>query len=182
MAGDIIKEDAPYADFARRLRKLRTDAGLSRKDMAEKIGVVARTIINYENGTRIPYADTAVKMAQLFGISVDALLGMEDPEMEMARAEALDKMRNINGKKGADRLNYHLNAIGNEFAGGELSVDQMEEYVLEMQKMALLAQQKLRELHTNKRFQATVEAKAAQTAEAVKAIDQALCSLVSEKN
>ena len=34
-----IREDAPYRDFAERLTRLRTDAGLTRAQLGEKIGV-----------------------------------------------------------------------------------------------------------------------------------------------
>ena len=58
-----IREDAPYKEFAERLSKLRQDAGLTRAELGEKIGVAGRSIINYENGERIPYGDVCAKMA-----------------------------------------------------------------------------------------------------------------------
>ena len=42
-----IREDAPYKEFAERLTKLRTEAGLTRAQLGEKIGVAGRSIINY---------------------------------------------------------------------------------------------------------------------------------------
>ena len=80
-----IREDAPYKEFAERLTKLRTEAGLTRAQLGEKIGVAGRSIINYENGERIPYGDTCAKMAEVFGITTDELLGVENPEVEMER-------------------------------------------------------------------------------------------------
>ena len=82
-----IREDAPYKEFAERLAKLRQDAGLTRAELGEKIGVAGRSIINYENGERIPYGDVCARMAGVFGITTDELLGVENPELEMARAE-----------------------------------------------------------------------------------------------
>lgn len=82
-----IKEDAPYREFAERLTKLRTEAGLTRAQLGEKIGVAGRSIINHENGERIPYGDTCVKMAEVFGITTDELLGVENPELEMEKAK-----------------------------------------------------------------------------------------------
>ena len=88
-----IKDDAPYKDFAERLRKLRENAGLTRAQLGEKVGVSGRSIINYENGERIPFGDTCAKMAETFGITTDELLGVNNPQLEMAKAEALDSMR-----------------------------------------------------------------------------------------
>lgn len=174
-------KDVPYADFGDRLTQLRTEAGMTRQQLGEICGVAPSTMVNYERGLRIPYADTAVKMAQAFSLTVEELLGMENPQLEMAKAQALDSMRATNGVTGATRLERALTTVGSVLAGGELSQEQAEEYIFEMQKMAFQAQQRLREIHTNKRYQATVEAKAEETKEAVAALDEAIRSLPSDQ-
>ena len=50
---------------------------------------------------------------------------------------------------------------------------------MEMQKMALLAQQKLTERFTNRRYQKTVDEKAQKTESAVRAIDEAIVSMTN---
>ena len=171
-----IREDAPYKEFAERLAKLRADAGLTRAQLGEKVGVAGRSIINYENGERIPYGDTCAKLAAVFGITTDELLGVENPELAMAQEEAMDGMRSINGRKGAERLKRVYSEAAS-LAGGDLTDDQLMEFSMEMQKMALLAQQRLNERYTNKRYQDTVAAKAEKTDAAVKAIDEAVVAL-----
>lgn len=180
MANDIIKEDAPYADFAERLTKLRKEAGLTREELGKKCGVVGRTIINYENGSRIPFADTAVKMAAVFGITVEDLLGVENPELAMAQAQGLELMRQTKGRKSADRLQT-LYQEAAHLAGGDLTDDQLLEFSMEMTKAAQLAQMELTRRFTNKRYQNTVEEKERQTAESVAAIDAAIEELTSGK-
>ena len=118
-------------------------------------------------------------MADYFHISVHDLLGVEDPELAMAQAEALDQMRSINGKKGADRLNAVLQEA-EHLAGGELSEEQLIEYTMELNKMAMQAQQRLREIHTNRRYQSTVEAKAEETRENVARLNESIRTLSSE--
>lgn len=169
-------KEVPYAAFGARLMELRKNANMTRAELGEICGVAPSTIVNYERGTRIPYADTAVKMADYFHISVHDLLGVDNPEIAMAQAEALDQMQNINGKKGADRLSAVLAEAGH-LAGGDLSEEQLIEYTMELNKMAMQAQQRLRELHTNKRYQATVDAKAEETEKNVAALDEAIRSL-----
>lgn len=170
---------APYAEFGERLTKLRTDAGISRAELGKICGVAQSTIFNYEKGLRIPYADTAVKMADYFHISIHELLGVENPELAMAQAEGLDKMRAINGRKGEQRLQDVYKQAEN-LAGGDLTEDQLLEFSLQMNKMAMIAQQRLREMHTNKRYQDTVREKGEETNAAVKAYERAIDSLSSE--
>ena len=175
-----IHESAPYRKFAEKLIQLRTEAKLSRAELAEKLGISARSIINYENGERIPFGDVCGKMAQVFGITTDELLGVENPDLEMTKAQAMAAMKAINGLKGERRLQFHFDAIQSALAGGELDEYQMQEYALEMTKAAMFAQQRLREIHTNKRYQAAVETKAAETDEQIRAIDDAISSMSSE--
>jgi len=172
-------KEVPYAEFGNKLMELRKKAGMTRAELGEICGVAPSTIVNYERGTRIPYADTAVKMADHFHITMHELLGVENPELAMAQEEAMDQMRSINGKKGADRLKRVYSEAAS-LAGGDLSDDQLLEFSMEMQKMALLAQQRLTERYTNKKFRETVDRKAEQTAAAVKAIDSAISEMVDD--
>ena len=174
-----VNKEVPYAEFGERLMELRKKANMTRAELGEICGVAPSTIVNYERGTRIPYADTAVKMAQHFNLSVPELLGMEDPSLVMAQEEAMDQMRSINGKKGAERL-QRVYSEAASLAGGDLSDDQLLEFSMEMQKMALLAQQRLTERYSNKKFQGTVDRKAEQTAAAVEAIDNAISAMVDD--
>ena len=172
-------EKVPYAEFGERLVGLREEHGMTRKKLAELCGVAQSTVINYEKGTRIPYADTAVRMAQVFGMTVEELLGMDNLPLAMQQAEALDKMRSINGKKGEARL-QRLYGEAARLAEGDLPDDKLLELSMELQKAALLAQQKLTERFTNRTNQGAVERKAEKTAEAVKAINAAVALLTSE--
>ena len=175
----VANKEVPYAEFGERLMELRKKANMTRADLGEICGVAPSTIVNYERGTRIPYADTALKMADFFHITVHELLGVENPELAMAQAEALDQMRGVNGKKGADRLKAVLAEAGH-LAGGDLTEDQLVEYSMELAKLTMEAQQRLREIYSNKRYQGTVETKAEETKASVKAMDEAIGALTSE--
>ena len=172
-------KEVPYAEFGERLMELRKKANMTRAELGEICGVAPSTIVNYERGTRIPYADTAVKMADHFHITVHELLGVDNTELAMAQAEALDQMRSVNGKKGADRLMAVL-AEAEHLAGGDLTEAQLQEYSMELTKLTYEANQRLREIYSNKRYQETVEAKAEETRDSVKAIDAAIGALTSE--
>ena len=170
---------APYAEFGEKLMELRKKAKMTRAELGEICGVVSGTIVNYEKGTRIPYANTALRMADHFHITMHELLCVENPELAMAQAQALDQMRSIHGKKGADRLSVVLAEAGN-LAGDDLTDEQLLEFSLEMTKMAQLAQQRLTERYTNKRYQDTVERKAQQTEAIVRYLNEQIIELASK--
>lgn len=61
--------------FPERLRLLREKAGWTQEQLGGKINVADATINRYEKGLRKPDIDTLELLAELFGVSVDYLLG-----------------------------------------------------------------------------------------------------------
>ena len=62
--------------FASRLRQLRLDKNLRQEQVAKLIGVNQSAISTYENNTRQPSFDILVRLATLYRVSTDYLLGM----------------------------------------------------------------------------------------------------------
>lgn len=69
-------------DFAKKLKTLRELAGMSQKDLADKVGISTVMISQYENGKKMPGRDTLKKLAAVFGTSTSDLLG-DSQEDEM---------------------------------------------------------------------------------------------------
>ncbi len=65
------------------LKSLRKDAGLTQKELADKVGVTNSTISFYEQEERSPSVDMIIRLSKIFNVSVDYLLG-------------IDQKRNIN--------------------------------------------------------------------------------------
>lgn len=63
-------------DFGRRMRQLRKAKGLTQSQVAELVGGTKVMISSYELGTRFPPYSTLVKLARLYGVSTDYLLGV----------------------------------------------------------------------------------------------------------
>lgn len=64
------------SDFASNLKRLRLKAGLSRRELAEKIGGEQSMIYRYENGLRLaPAVQALVGLADALGVSLDELVG-----------------------------------------------------------------------------------------------------------
>lgn len=61
--------------FGRRLQSERVLAGKSRKDIAKYLGVSLASISYYETGVNYPTVESLLKLADLFEVSVDYLLG-----------------------------------------------------------------------------------------------------------
>ena len=60
-----------------KLRSLRIEKNLKQAQVAEKVGVNKSAISAYENDLRQPSYDVLVKLAKLYKVSVDYLLGMK---------------------------------------------------------------------------------------------------------
>jgi putative transcriptional regulator len=61
-----------------RLKEVRTAAGLTQLELAEKIGVSRKTINTVENGVFIPSTLLALKLARALGTTVEKLFGLAD--------------------------------------------------------------------------------------------------------
>lgn len=64
--------------FAKRLYELRKEKRLSIRSLAKKVGVSPTSIVRYENSECEPNFNNLEKMADLFGVSIDYLLGRVD--------------------------------------------------------------------------------------------------------
>ncbi len=71
-------------DFGEMLRKLRLDAGLTQKQLADRLGISKSTVSFYEQSIRYPSLDVLQDIARVFHISTSYLLG------ETNRSQFLD--------------------------------------------------------------------------------------------
>ncbi len=81
---------------------LRTAKNLSQGDLAEILDVSRQSVSKWETGASIPDLDKLIKMSDLFGVSLDALVREEIPENEQKTientpktAENSEKMQNV---------------------------------------------------------------------------------------
>jgi transcriptional regulator with XRE-family HTH domain len=61
--------------FGSRLKRYRTERGLTQSELAGLLGVSQETITNYERNGRFPRPRTLQAIARLFGVSLDGLVG-----------------------------------------------------------------------------------------------------------
>ncbi len=93
------------ATLGERLRALRESAGWTQIELATRLGVGNSTVSQYEGGHRVPDADTLVRLAQLFKVTLDHLLGNEEQPDPNVRA-ILRSMKGLTEVERQDVLDY----------------------------------------------------------------------------
>ena len=93
-------------NMGEKLKSLRIEKKLTQKQVADRIGLAISAVSSYESGTRYPSYDVLVKLARIFHVSTDYLLGMTDKrnidvtglsdnEIELV-SQLVDTLRNRN--------------------------------------------------------------------------------------
>ena len=75
-----------------KLSKIRDERGETQEHVAECVGITYVTLSRYENGQRMPKMNILARLADHYGVSVDELIGRDEPETkkEPATAGGLD--------------------------------------------------------------------------------------------
>ena len=64
-------------DFGNRLKQLRIDARLTQQELANQIGLTKSVVSYYELQERSPSPEILIKLAKIFHVSTDYLLGLD---------------------------------------------------------------------------------------------------------
>lgn len=65
-------------NMGNKLKNLRKQKRLTQKQVADRIGLAISAVSSYEAGTRYPSYDVLIKLARIYHVSTDYLLGMTD--------------------------------------------------------------------------------------------------------
>lgn len=65
-------------DIGTRIKDLRNARRMTQAEFVERINVTKSTVSAYENGTRFPSYDVLIRIARLFKVSTDNLLGYSE--------------------------------------------------------------------------------------------------------
>ena len=77
--------------MANNIQKYRKQCGYSQDELAGKLLVSRQTVSQWETGQTMPTTDNLLRLKDIFGVSVDALLGLEDEKEESAVPTPLEK-------------------------------------------------------------------------------------------
>lgn len=76
-------------ETANRLLEYRKKAGFSQEELAEKIGVSRQAVSKWERSEASPDTDNLVMLAELYGVSLDEMLGLKTAKTEESAEEVL---------------------------------------------------------------------------------------------
>lgn len=84
--------------------RLRTEKNMSQGDLADALGVSRQSVSKWENNIAVPELEKLMKMSQLFGISLDELVGGESPRDPQAPKTSVPPIAQIPTQKIAGTL------------------------------------------------------------------------------
>lgn len=79
-----------------RLRLLRIEKGMTQQDVADYLGISRGTISKYETGELEPNVDTLVKLANMYHVSLDYLVGKTNERVSLDNDKPSEFERRFN--------------------------------------------------------------------------------------
>ena len=64
----------------KRIKDLRIDHDMGKKELANKLDISERTLTRYESGISEPTISVLIKLSLLFNVSIDYIAGIKDEE------------------------------------------------------------------------------------------------------
>ena len=103
--------------LAKKIAALRGERRLSQGDLAERLDVSRQSVSKWETGQSVPELDKLIRLADLFGVSVDELVREGEPprpEAETGGAEPEPKLVYVErkGLRPAQILGIVLTVVG----------------------------------------------------------------------
>jgi transcriptional regulator with XRE-family HTH domain len=115
-----------------RLKECRVKAGYTQKYIALTVGVAMPTVSQWESGIKSPSVENLIRLADLYGVTVDHLLGRDTPgsrpaaaisapRVDPAEARLLAVYRSLNSQ-GKEYIRQQFAIAGQLYAGEPVSV------------------------------------------------------------
>ena len=100
--------------LGKRIVANRKRLGITQDRLAEQLGVTAQAVSKWENDQSCPDIATLPKLAEIFGITVDALLGVAQPKQEYVHeAEIVTESEDEDGGKANWNITWNAGRMGN---------------------------------------------------------------------
>jgi Predicted transcriptional regulators len=72
------------------IRKFRKEANMTQGELADRLGTTDQSVSRWENGSTYPDMELLPVLAELFGVTTDALLGIPEIEKEKKATDVID--------------------------------------------------------------------------------------------
>ncbi len=99
------------------IKDIRTRKNMTQADVANALGVSSVVYSRYETGARQPSTEVLIQMADIFGVTVDYLLGRQEIEnstLSSFEIQLIDASRNADERARQDALTVLLIHSQNE--------------------------------------------------------------------
>lgn len=125
-------------NIGERLLRLRKEKGLTQEEVGARLSLSPQSVSKWENGTSLPEIDTLGKLADLYGVSTDYLLGRDDAKERRSCSPTIVIHVEEGGKEEVNITLPYLLAkmflrkgmhLGTEKTDGILSAEQLDEAV-----------------------------------------------------
>jgi len=80
--------------IANNIKKLRTERGLSQKELGEALGISDRAVSKWENGLSKPSVENLFELSKIFNVSAD-FFGTDSAKINLTKAESVYGMESI---------------------------------------------------------------------------------------
>lgn len=78
------------------LKRYRKKCGYTQEEVAEKLHIVRQTLSKWEKGISVPDADFLVKLAQLYEVDINELLGFTDTKERLLKEDIIRELEKLN--------------------------------------------------------------------------------------
>ena len=86
-----------------RIRAARQAAGLSQEKLAERLGLTRQAVTKWETGQSAPSTENLLRLAEVLGVPVTALLDASAPEQQM-QADQIYALQKAQVRQGAAEI------------------------------------------------------------------------------
>ncbi|NLH92544.1 MAG: helix-turn-helix transcriptional regulator [Atopobium sp.] len=101
--------------FAKRIKKLRNDKGLTMEALGQQLGISKGRISMWENNGVVPRNDVLKLLSEFFGVSTDYLLGNDDMEGKRPQSPTLHAIQRGLNEMDEEQLNKAKNVLSSVF-------------------------------------------------------------------
>ena len=132
--------------FSVNLKSLKISKNLTWAEMAFSLDIKESAILNYAKG-RIPNADKLLRLAEIFDVTIDWLLGRSDDPGSALESKSPPELT-------ADE---HLDRAVSQILGADIPADQKDEMKLQLKALLLRERKELRHRNFLRNFESLVE-------------------------
>jgi len=99
--------------FGKRVLELRKARGWKQAELGNQLGTSGVVVGRYERGEMMPSIEVAQKMAQVFGVTVDSLVGEHQAPKLLTHADMIERLSTLDRlpEEDRDRILYVVDSL-----------------------------------------------------------------------